>query len=80
MVFYLCSGWQNLFFIILTSASTYGIGLLYARIDERAKQLRAEASDRSEKKAIKKRAKHQKWLWLLAVMLLNFGVLGYIKY
>lgn len=80
MVFYLCSGWQNLFFIILTSASTYGIGLLYARIDERAKQLRAQAGDRSEKKAIKKRAKHQKWLWLLAVMFLNFGVLGYIKY
>ncbi len=80
MGFYLCSGWQNLFFILLTSLSTYRIGLIYGRLDTQAKELRANAKDRAEKKAIKKQFKHKKWIWLLAIMILNFGVLGYIKY
>ncbi|HAM15869.1 MAG TPA: MBOAT family protein [Eggerthellaceae bacterium] len=78
--FYLFAGWQNLFFIVLTSVSTWLVGLAFARIDARCDKARATAADRAEKKAIKARFKHRKWLVLLAVMLVNFGVLGYIKY
>ena len=78
--FYFATGWQNLFFILLTSVSTWAISLVFARLDESCKQARAQASDRAEKKQIKARFNHRKWLVLLAVMLLNFGVLGYIKY
>ena len=78
--FYFAAGWQNLFFILLTSLSTWGVSLAFARLDDACKQARSTAADRAEKKAIKARYKHRKWLVLLAVMILNFGVLGYIKY
>ena len=80
MGFYLATGWQNLFFILLTSVSTWGVSLAFAHIDTAGKRARAAAADRSEKKALKARYKHYKWLVLLGVMILNFGVLGYIKY
>ena len=78
--FYLASGWQNLFFILLTSLSTWGVGLAFDALNRRCDEARKAASDRSQRKAIKQQFKHRKWLVLLAVMLLNFGVLGYIKY
>ena len=80
LAFYLTTGWQNLFFILLTSVSTWIVGLAFARIDGQCDEARKAAADRKEKKAIKARFKHRKWLVLLAVMILNFGVLGYIKY
>ena len=78
--FYLATGWQNMFFILLTSASTWVCGLAFAKLDEACNERRANAADRAEKKALKAQYKHKKWLVLLAAMLLNFGVLGYIKY
>ena len=80
LAFYLTTGWQNLFFILLTSVSTWIVGWAFARIDGQCDEARKAAADRKEKKAIKARFKHRKWLVLLAVMILNFGVLGYIKY
>ena len=78
--FYLASGWQNLFFILLTATSTWLVGLAFGKLDAQCKQLRSQAADRAEKKALKQKFKHKKWLVLLAAMLLNFGVLAYIKY
>ena len=80
LAFYLTTGWQNLFFILLTSVSTWIVGLAFAKLDAQCDEARKAAADRKEKKAIKARFKHRKWLVLLAVMILNFGVLGYIKY
>lgn len=80
MVFYLATGWENLFFILLTAGSTWAVGLVFAELEKRAKLERAAASDRAEKKAIKARCHRRKWYVLLAALLLNFGVLSYIKY
>ena len=78
--FYLATGWQNMFFILLTATSTWLVGLAFGKLDGQCDALRKEAADRAEKKAIKARFKRRKWYVLLAAMLLNFGVLGYIKY
>lgn len=78
--FYLAAGWQNLFFIFLTSLSTWGVGLAFGKLDAACDAQRKQLKDRAEKKAVKQRFKHRKWLVLLGVMIVNFGVLGYIKY
>lgn len=33
MVFYYATGWQNFFFILLTAASTWGVGLAFGAIE-----------------------------------------------
>lgn len=80
MVFYLATGWENLFFIFLTAGSTWIVGLAFVRLEKRSKEERSLVKDRAEKKAIKARFGRRKWIVLLAALLLNFGVLSYIKY
>ena len=80
MGFYLCSGWQNLFFILFTAVTVWLLGLAFARFDGQCKELRSAASDKAEKKAIKKQFAKRKWAVLLVGLVLNFGVLGYMKY
>ena len=78
--FYVCTGWHNLFFILLTAGSSWVVGMAFGKLEERSKAARKAASDRAEKKEIKARFNHYKWLALLAALVLNFGVLSYIKY
>ena len=78
--FYVCTGWHNLFFILLTAGSSWAVGMAFGKLEERSKAARKAASDRAQKKAIKARFSHYKWLVLLAALVLNFGVLSYIKY
>ncbi|ACV22741.1 MBOAT family O-acyltransferase [Slackia heliotrinireducens] len=80
MVFYYATGWQNFFFILLTAASTWGVGLAFGAIEKRSKEARASIKDRKEKKAVKAKYNRYKWYVLLAALILNFGVLAYIKY
>ena len=78
--FYACTGWHNLFFILLTAGSSWAVGMAFGKLEERSKAARKAASDRAQKKAIKARFNRYKWLALLAALVLNFGVLSYIKY
>ena len=78
--FYLACGWQNLFFILLTSASTWAVGMLFGKLETQSKEARKATKDRAEKKAIKARFNRRKWYACLAALILNFGVLAYIKY
>ena len=78
--FYVCTGWHNLLFILLTAGSSWAVGMAFGKLEERSKAARKAASDRAEKKEIKARFNHYKWLALLAALALNFGVLSYIKY
>ena len=80
LAFYLLSGWQNLFFILITSASVWLVSLGNARLDGRCKDERANASNRDEKKAIKQKYTKKKWALVLTTLILNFGILSYIKY
>lgn len=78
--FYLATGWQNMFFIVFTAFSTWGVGLAFSKLDAQAKEERAKAEDRAQKKAIKAKFTKRKWAILLAAMVVNFGILAYIKY
>ena len=77
--FYMATGWQHLFFILLTAGSTWLVGLAFGKLDARCKELR-KAAEKSEKKKIKAKFARRKWYFLLAALILNFGVLSYIKY
>lgn len=79
--FYLSGGTDIIVFLLFTTMTTYLTGLLLKRQDNRlAKSLRAAPLNREEKKKRKNRIKIKK-RWIIAfTMLLNFGVLGWLKY
>ena len=78
--FYAFSGWQNFAFIGVTALSTWVGGLAFAHFEGQSKAARKLVESRDEKKAIKRRFTRKKRLVLLAMLLLNFGILSYIKY
>ncbi len=80
MAFYALSGWQNFVFIGTTALSTWIGGLVFSRFDEQSKAARKLVESRDEKKAVKARYTRKKRLVLLALLLVNFGILSYIKY
>lgn len=78
--FYLFSGWQNIVFILVTALSVWLVGMRFSQLDELETRLKKDAADRAAKKEVKQRVKRRKWVFLLAVMIVNFGILSYIKY
>ncbi|MBQ3300955.1 MAG: MBOAT family protein, partial [Eggerthellaceae bacterium] len=80
LVFYWFCGWQNLLFIGLTALSTWLAGRAFGSLEQRSKKERKACEDRAQKKEIKKCYTTRKRLVLAAVLLVNFGVLSYIKY
>ncbi len=80
MGFYFACGWQNLFFILFTALTTWLVGLALSRLDQASKEARDQAADRAQKKALKAQFQRRKWLVLLAALVVNFAVLGYVKY
>ncbi|MBQ9043021.1 MAG: MBOAT family protein [Eggerthellaceae bacterium] len=78
--FYAFSGWQNFAFIGVTALSTWAGGLAFAHFEGQSKAARKLAESRDEKKAIKRRFTRKKRWVLLAMLVLNFGILSYIKY
>jgi len=80
MAFYAFAGWQNFVFIATTSLTTWIAGLAFERIEGISKQKRKEAESRDQKKAIKAHYVFYKRLVLAAALLINFGILSYIKY
>ena len=83
LFFYAVAGYQYAAFILFTTASTYLVSLwiekVAARSDALLKEKKAEWS-REEKKNQKERTKHQKRLILALVLVLNFGILAFLKY
>ena len=81
--FYLCTGWKNACFILLTTISTFLIAILIAKLTEKQKEYirqNKESLTKEEKKAYKATIKRkQRWL-LFACVILNFGVLMFLKY
>ncbi|MBR3181167.1 MAG: MBOAT family protein [Eggerthellaceae bacterium] len=80
LAFYAFCGWQNFVFVGVTSVSTWIGALAFAHFDGQSKEARSQAESRDEKKAIKRRFVRKKRLVLLAMLVLNFGILSYIKY
>lgn len=82
-VFYICSSPKSFVFILLTTVTTYGGGRLIARFEGRYRDIlreRKETLERAERKALKETFGRKKRRILLLVILLNFGVLAFVKY
>ena len=82
-VFYLFVGYRYAFFIVFTTLSTYGVGLWIDRISTKSKVLIKEKKkdwSREEKKAFKNKVKIKKRLVMSLALVLNFGILAFLKY
>ena len=82
-VYYAYCGVRALPFMVLTTLSTWGGALAIGAIGEKHKaELKARKAelDAAGKKALKAKAKSRQRIVFWAVLLLNFGVLGLVKY
>ncbi|MDR7870518.1 MAG: MBOAT family O-acyltransferase [Tissierellaceae bacterium] len=82
-IFYSFAGVKFLLYIMLTTISTYIIGIKIGNLyDEQSRYLKENKAElsRDEVKKYKSINKSARWKWLLSCLLLNFGVLAIIKY
>ena len=82
-MYYAYCGVRALPFMLLTTLSTWAGALVIGRIGEKSKaELKARKAelDAAGKKALKAKAKQRQRVVFWAVLLLNFGVLGLLKY
>lgn len=81
--FYLYSGVEHVFYILGTTLLTYLAARLMQRIRERTQQkidARGKEITREEKAALKKSSQRKVRLLQVASVLINLGVLAYVKY
>ena len=82
MFFYFAAGWEYVIFLLLTVASTYLAGVLMDRNLEKQDAFLAENKQtlsREEKKAVKAKTRRQNRIFLIAALVINFGVLALFK-
>ena len=82
-VFYLFAGYKYVAFILFTTVSTYLFALWINRIGVKSKEtlkLNKQTWDRDKKKKFKNSIKHRKRLVMALVLLVNFGILAFLKY
>lgn len=81
LIFYYMEGAGSFGFILLTAFSVWaGTNAMTKISAEAARKRKAEGITHEEKKRLKKQAGTRKKIILLAVLLLNFGVLAWLKY
>ena len=81
IVFYAYSGIENLIFIGLTSFTTWMAGKLMLRLSEQfQRKKKATEITKEQKKELKRVMVCKKRFILLVTLLINFGILGYLKY
>ncbi|HCA04979.1 MAG TPA: MBOAT family protein [Ruminococcaceae bacterium] len=81
--FYIIAGYKLAFYILFTSLSTYLIALWIERVSENSKKLLKEKKsewDREQKKKYKNQIKTRKRLIMALCLVLNFGILAFLKY
>ena len=81
--FYLLTGYRFAVYILFTTTTTYLSALWMDSIAQKAKQTLEENKkiwDRERKKAFKATVKQQKLRILTATLVLNFGILVFLKY
>ena len=82
-VFYLFAGYKYVAFILFTTVSTYLFALWINRIGVKSKEtlkLNKQTWDKDEKKKFKNSIKHKKRLVMALVLVVNFGILAFLKY
>ena len=83
MFFYAVAGYKFAAFILITSVSTYFIALWLEKMTASSKKLLKEKKkewSREEKKKYKNRLKVQKRLVMTLALVINFGILAFLKY
>ncbi len=80
LIFYLLVGRWNIIFILFTAFSVWFGAIQMDRLKEKFTADKKAAKDREEKKALKSKYQSKKRLVLFIVLLLNFGVLAFMKY
>jgi D-alanyl-lipoteichoic acid acyltransferase DltB (MBOAT superfamily) len=80
LIFYLLTGRQNIIFILFTAFTVWYGALIMDRLKARFTEDKKKAEGREAKKALKSRYQSRKRLVLFAVLILNFGVLAFMKY
>ena len=81
--FYLLASFRLVAFLLFTTASTFYGALAISRISEETKALLAEHKkdwDRDQKKQCKNRGGQRKRRYLTLILVLNFGILVFLKY
>ncbi len=82
-IFYSFVGFKYLFYILMTTISTYYISLKIENLHlEQSTYLKENKGSisREEKKAYKDNNKNKRWKLLLVCLILNFGTLVFLKY
>lgn len=82
-VFYLFAGYKYVTFILFTTLSTYFIALWIERISKKSKDVLKQNKsdwDRTQKKAYKNKVKVNKRLVMALAIVLNLGILAFLKY
>ena len=81
LLFYTFSGISNLIFIVTTSFTTWYAGIRMQRLTAGFKEdKKREGITKEERKVLKESMNRKKWRILLLTLLLNFGILSYLKY
>ncbi len=83
MFFYAVAGYKFAFFILFTSLNTYLIALWIQHVSDKSKALlktKKSEWDRNQKKAYKNKIKVQKRLIMTLALVINFGILAFLKY
>ena len=83
MFFYAAAGYKFAYFILFTTLTTYLTALWITRVSERSKKLLKEKKkewDREQKKQYKNKIKIQKRLIMTLALVINFGILAFLKY
>lgn len=82
-IFYLFAGYKYIAFILFTTVSTYFIARWLDRISRQSKEklkVNKKDWDRETKKQFKNKTKRNKRLVMSLCLVLNFGILAFLKY
>ena len=82
-IFYLFAGYKYVAFILFTTVSAYFIARWLDRISQQSKetlQANKKVWDRETKKQFKNKTKRNKRLVMALCLVLNFGILAFLKY
>ena len=82
-VFYLFAGPKYILYIVFTTVSTYIISLRIDKLNQTQAQYLAKHKkdlSRADKREYRDMMKYRMRRWLVACLLLNFGILAVVKY
>lgn len=81
IAFYLAGGWHGAIYILVTIVSQYFLALaLEKKNDEMQRKMSEQEFDGKQKKQIKKEYASQKKRFVLLSVLINIGILAFLKY